>query len=100
MIKYGINQLIEPISKIFNMIFKTGHFPKIWNESYIWLIHKKRDKSNPANYRGISLTSNLGKLFNKILLARIMRFINDNQLIHKIKLDLKKNQEQQTIFLH
>ncbi len=72
------------------MIFKNGEFPKIWNESYISLIHKKGDKLNPANYRGISLTSNLGKLFNKVLLSRMMAFINTKNLIHKNQIGFKE----------
>ena len=41
MIKYGFPLLLEPILKLFNLIFKKGQFPKLWNESYITLIHKK-----------------------------------------------------------
>jgi hypothetical protein len=36
---------------------------KVISPSYI----KRGKKSDPANYRGISLTSNLGKLFNEVL---------------------------------
>lgn len=53
-------------------LFHTGNFPKIWNESYISLIHKKGDKLNPNNYRRISITSNLGNLFNKIIHERLL----------------------------
>jgi hypothetical protein len=62
MIKYGFPVLIEPILKLFNLIFEKGDFPKLWNESYITLLLKKGRKSDPANYSGISLTSNLGTL--------------------------------------
>ena len=90
MLKYGIHQLIEPLLKLFNFIFEKGCFPKAWNESYISLIHKKGDKTNPANYRGISLTSNLGKLFNKIILARVIKFINNNNLISENQIGFKE----------
>jgi hypothetical protein len=45
MIKYGFPVLIEPIIKLFNLIFEKGEFPKLWNESYITLLHKKGKKS-------------------------------------------------------
>ena len=70
MIKHGFPVLIEPILKLFNLIFEKGEFPKLWNESYITLLHKKGKQSDPANYRGISLTSNLGKLFNKVFICK------------------------------
>lgn len=44
------------------------------------LIHKKGDKFDPSNYRGISITSNLGKLFNKVTFNRLLKFINNNNL--------------------
>jgi hypothetical protein len=69
MIKYGMPLLLEPLTKLFNLIFMKGTFPKAWNESFITLIHKKGNKYDNSNYRGISITSNLGKLFNKIIHA-------------------------------
>ena len=84
MIKNGIPVLLEPLCKLFNFIFQKGTFPKIWNESYISLIHKKGDKLNPNNYRGISITSNLGKLFNKIIHNRLFQFIESNRIQTKI----------------
>ena len=91
MIKYGFPVLIEPILKLFNLIFEKGDFPKLWNESYITLLHKKGNKSDLANYRGISLTSNLGNLFNKVLYARILKFLNLNKIIHENQIGFKED---------
>jgi hypothetical protein len=41
MIKYGMPLLLEPLTKLFNLIFMKGTFPKAWNESFITLIHIK-----------------------------------------------------------
>lgn len=90
MLKHGTPQLLEPLTKLFNLVFSKGHFPKKWNESFISLIHKKGDKNNPSNYRGISLTSNLGKLFNKILLNRLTNFINQNNIIYENQIGFKE----------
>lgn len=89
MIKPCIQTLVKPLCKLFNLIFQSGNFPKIWNESYISLIHKKGDKSDPNNYRGISITSNLGKLFNKIVHNRLYNFIEMNNLISKNQIGFK-----------
>ncbi len=45
--------------------------PIQWNEAEIILIFKKRNKNEIKNYRPISLTSNLGKTFMKILKDRL-----------------------------
>jgi hypothetical protein len=57
MIKYGMALLLLSLTKLFILIFMTGTFPKAWNESFITLIHKKGNKSDPSNYRGISITT-------------------------------------------
>jgi hypothetical protein len=51
---------------------------------------KRGKKSDPANYRGISLTSNLGKLFNEVLYARILKFLNLNKIIHENQIGFKE----------
>ena len=45
------------------------------------MLHKKGDKHDPMNYRGLSITSNLGKLFNKIIHRRLYDFMEENSLI-------------------
>ena len=90
MIKYGISALIKPILKLFNFIFDKGIFPRLWNESLIVPIHKKGDKLDPSNYRGISITSNLGKLFNKVMCARLTKFVDDNNIISENQIGFKE----------
>ena len=69
MLKHGSAVFKNALKRLFNHIFNDGNFPSYWNESYIVLIHKKGSKNDPANFRGISLTSCLGKLFDKVINA-------------------------------
>ena len=58
--------------KLFNTIFDTGCFPESWAEGLIVPIYKKKgSKSNPNNYRGITLISCLAKFFTIILNNRL-----------------------------
>ena len=90
MLKNGTHFLIDPLVKLFNLIFKNGKFPSLWNISLLVLLHKKGDKLDPANYRGLSITSNLGKLFNKIIHNRLYNFIYQNNLISTNQIGFKK----------
>ncbi|CAG2234819.1 unnamed protein product [Mytilus edulis] len=81
MIKNGTNSTMESLVKLFNIVFNEGIFPKIWNESLLVPLHKKGSKADPGNYRGISISSNLGKVFNKIIHARLLKFTQCNNLI-------------------
>jgi hypothetical protein len=67
--------------KLFNCILDTGFFPINWLSSVIVPIFKKGDNSDPNNYRGINLISNLCKLFTAILNSRLLNWSFDNNAI-------------------
>ena len=91
MLKHGSSVFINALKQLFNQIFNDGNFPSCWNDSYIVLIHKKGSKNNPANYRGISLTSCPQKLFNKVINARLLKYIDSINLISENQIGFKRN---------
>ena len=64
----------ELILKLFNLILDSGDVLPEWLISFIVPIHKGGPKSDPSNYRGVSLLSCLGKLFLSILNNRLEQF--------------------------
>ena len=59
------------LTKLFKKPFTTGYFPVCWSEGFIIPLYKKEKVNEPENYRGITLVSTFGKLFNKILNRRL-----------------------------
>lgn len=90
MLKNGGNMLLKPLQKLFNTILNSGHFPAIWNESNLVLLHKSGNKLDPSNYRGISVASNLGKLFNRVIHSRFLGFIKETSLISENQFGFKE----------
>jgi hypothetical protein len=37
-IKYSCNITLKSVAKLFNLILKSGHYPKQWNKSYMILL--------------------------------------------------------------
>ena len=70
------------LTQLFNHIYNTSSFPSSWKEAYITTLHKKGPKQDPANYRPISITSCLGKLFTGTLNTRLMQFMQDANISH------------------
>ena len=67
--------------KLFNSIFDSNAKINQWSLSVINPIFKSGSKSEPNNYRGISLLSCLGKLFTAILNQRLMQYALEKKII-------------------
>ena len=61
----GEDQLL---STMFKKLRDSSSAPPMWGKSKIILLHKDKDsdKSDPAQFRMISLTSNVGKLYHSL----------------------------------
>ena len=65
------------IHKMITSIWKKEKLPEEWNESIIVHIHKKGDKTDCNNCRGISLLSTTYKNLSSILMSRLILFANE-----------------------
>ena len=66
--------IAPPLVKIFKLVFDSGLIPESWTLGMIKPIYKNKGcKSDPANYRPITLISCLGKLFTSILNERLQK---------------------------
>ncbi|GFX60035.1 retrovirus-related Pol polyprotein from type-2 retrotransposable element R2DM [Trichonephila clavipes] len=59
------------ITRIFNAYLKMADIPSVWKLSSTILIHKRGDTKNLENWRPISLSSTLYKLFTKWLTRKL-----------------------------
>jgi hypothetical protein len=63
--------LLSAIHKLVNSIWNKEELSDQWKESTIVPTHKKGDKTDGNNYRGISLLSTSYKILSNILLSRL-----------------------------
>ena len=59
--------LAKPLSLLFNTSFVTGCIPDEWKLASVVPVHKKGDKSCVDNYRPISLTCLVMKVFERCI---------------------------------
>ena len=82
-LKECTEQLSPAIRKIWRKSLDTGEIPDILKLQTIIPLYKKGSKTLPENYRPVSLTSHLTKLFERILRKKIMHHIESNNLLSK-----------------
>jgi hypothetical protein len=61
------------LHRLCRLIWDNGQVPSEWKQSVIIPIHKKKDKLECSNYRGISLLCQCSKVFSSIILQRIKK---------------------------
>ena len=87
---------------IFNFSWSSHSFPSIWKTSSIIPIHKMRKPlGSPASFRPISLTSCVSKLFKRIILSRLLFFLESNSILSPRQADFCSGQStlDQILFL-
>ena len=81
MLKHLPRSGMDFLLHIFNLSWSLHFFPSIWNTSFIIPIHKMRKPlDSPAPFRPISLTSCVSKLFERIILSRLLFFLEFNSI--------------------
>ena len=74
-------QLAYPLTFVFNKSIELGRIPIKWKTAEVKPIFKKGVKSNPGNYRPVSLTSIVCKIFEFFIRdALYNHFVNNNLL--------------------
>jgi hypothetical protein len=69
--------LLSARHKPINSIWNKEELPDQWKESIFVPIHKKGDKSDCNNYRGISLLSTSYKILSNVLLSRLSPYVDE-----------------------
>lgn len=78
------SETISPLlAIIMNNFLKEGELPELWKLSIVTPLYKKGNRNLAENYRPISLTCNLCKCMEKIIVMELTSFLLDNQIISK-----------------
>src|SRR6201990_502230 len=80
-LKTCASKLAPCLGKLFRLCLSTSTFPSCWKRALIQPVPKKGDPFQPSNYRPISLTSVLSKVFESILNRKIWKHLNSSNLI-------------------
>ena len=68
-------KFINVIQQVFNIVLVNSCYPQLWKIGFLSPIFKSDDSFDPSNYRGIAVTSCLGKLFTLIINRRFTEYI-------------------------
>lgn len=83
-------ELVRPLVMLIRLIFITGHWPECWCIHRLTPIFKRKAVFDPNNYRGVHITSQLGKTVERVILGITSRFYEETPL-DQINLRIENN---------
>ena len=90
-LKSSKSKMLTAFTKLFNIVFNSGHVPDDWSQGIISPIYKnKGDKASPDNYRGITILSCFGKLFTAVLNNRLNKYLEDMNVLAEEQAGFRK----------
>ena len=89
-LKDGSDILCTPIAKICNLSIKLASFPDKCKVAKIKPLHKKGLKTDPKNFRPISLLPLISKIIERIIHDQAMNFLSDNNALYKYQSGFRK----------
>jgi len=78
---------------MFNLSWSTGHVPSAWREANVCPIYKGHGapQNVPKSYRPISLTSCLVKVFERMVFARLVSFLDSHHFFSPFQAGFRSN---------
>ena len=80
-LKLAANVVVPSLTLIFNQSIISGVFPREWQSARVTPIFKKGIKTDPENYRPISVLPVVAKIFEKLVFNQFYEYLNNNSLL-------------------
>ena len=91
-----VDEITRPLSILFMKSLRERHIPDDWRCANVTPIFKKGAKSDPGNYRPVSLTSAVCKLMERLVKETIEKHLEQNNLIGTSQHGFRKGRSTQT----
>ena len=82
-LKQCVSSLKDPITHVLNTSIRSGIVPQKLKIAKVIPVYKKDERSDPSNYRPISLLSILDKILEKLICKRLVDFLEEHKLFYK-----------------
>ena len=90
-LKNNASILAPKLAILFRLLIRAGKFPLCWRTANVTAVPKGASPSHLASeYRPISITPVISKIFEKLLARRLNRFISENDLLPSTQFGFRK----------
>ena len=94
LLKLGLQQdrtILLEFHRLTTLIWREGKVPQQWKDAVITVLHKKGDKTECGNHRGISLVSHAGKVLLEVVARRLSAYCEAKGLLPEKQCGFRPN---------
>ena len=81
LLKIAADVIAPSLTAIFTASINTAIFPQEWKESRVSPVYKSGARNDPSNYRPISVSPVIAKIFENILYEQLYEYLNNYNLL-------------------
>ena len=96
LLKEAASELALALTLIFQTSINQGRIPNDWKSAKIAPVYKKGDRSQPSNYRPISLTSICCKLIEHIIHSSVITHLENHSILTDFQHGFRKRRSTET----
>ena len=75
--------MVRKLKELFNLTLSIGYFPRAYKIAILCLIQKEgKNPTDPINYRPISLLEVTGKILERIINDRLVKYLEENGIMN------------------
>ena len=94
-LKLGAPAISSSLSSLFNNSLSTGVFPEDWKCAKVSPVYKSGPRSDPANYRPVSLLPIISKVLEEFVFRNLSCYFEDNALLPDCQFGFRRNRSTQ-----
>ena len=91
LLKFALPYIVEPLTYIYNLYIKKNVFPKMLKTAKVIPLSKNTDRTDPNNFRPISLLSVLSKPLERHVHNHLSTFMEKYNLFHTLQSGLDQS---------
>ena len=99
-LKDGASKLALPIMQLFNLSIYLSTLPDTCKVSKLKPLFKKGSKTDPKNYRPISLLPLVSEIFERAVHDQLQGYLEENKILYKYQSGFRKNHSTNTCLSH
>ena len=92
--------IVKPLTYIVNLSIESGVFPDDLKRAKIVPIYKKKAKTEPGNYRPVSVLSIMSKVMERVICEQLNDFIEKHDYLYELQSGFRSSYSTDSCLIH